>query len=115
MIKRLVSLYRMGNVNQVLDPMEPRDPLNCDDILRKYGYALIMEMPLDYPKIKIWQRPDPHHETYYSYYAQICFGLDYYDEVCFDTWFDLIHFLQNYTGWIVNLEWINYIQANLEK
>jgi len=108
--------YKMGQFIEIDHPFEDElyKKMDFEKMLSTIGYHRYPAIRLpnfDFPNIEIWER-DPFDskdkELMYPFYGIISFG-DIGNDIFFEDWTNLLHFLQNYTSWVYYLHKSNEI------
>lgn len=112
------ALYRMGEFIEVDDPIEWDMSLDLSADLLNHGYKCGLTIGNeDFPYVQIWEGNvfNKSIELVYPFFGLIemqCLdGRDLY----FENWINVLHFLQNYTGWIKNLIEIEKGQLEIQE
>ena len=108
------TLYKKGEFIDVEDPIEWEKGMELNENLEKEGYrrGLILGNE-DFPHIQIWEADifRPEIELMYPFYALIEIGSLNGRDLFFETYWDVLHFLENYTTWAKNLDQIYNFQT----
>ncbi len=112
------TLYRMGTFLEVDDPLEWELNLDLSADLIKKGYKNAMTIGNeDFPYIEIWEADvfNRSVELMYPFFALVEMECIHGRDLYFENWISVLHFLQNYTGWVKNLIDIQKSQLELQE
>lgn len=96
----------MGQFIEVEDPIEWDMKLDLSTDLIKQGYKEGLTIGNeDLPYIQIWEGDiyNKSIELVYPFFGLIEMGCLNGRDLYFENWINVLHFLQNYTGWVKNL------------
>ena len=99
------TLYRMGNFIDIDDPIDwNQNDGEYEQNLRDSNYREKMRIGnSEFPYITLYENMRPNSSCLYEFYSLIemdgCSGYDLF----FESWINVMHFLNHYTTWSVNL------------
>lgn len=102
------TLYKMGEFIEIEHPFEDETQGVDEDYyryLQRLGYIKGFTLGSeDFPYIEIFEANvfKEDIELCYTFYACICIECLNGRDLFFQNWYDVLHFLQNYSGWVKN-------------
>ena len=103
--KMTATQYKMGAFIEIDHPFKDvKDGGDFDESLVSMGYRSTRSLCIpndDFPKFELWEKEpcESKKKLVYNYFSILSFG-DTGRDIFFDSWVDVLHFLQNYTSWI---------------
>lgn len=115
------TLYEMGLFLETDSPFDDYEKIPAEDFsdfLRRIGYKKSCHVGTeDFPFIEIYEADvfNKEIELCYSFYAIVSIDCMNGRDLFFFNWWDVLHFLENYSSWAKNLEEIQKIALEISK
>jgi hypothetical protein len=117
-MKGKAFLYKKGDFIEIEDVINWDLDWEFEEQLRKEGYrpGLTVGNP-EFPHMRVWQLDyfNNDAEVVYPYFASVEIGDITCNHLYFENCWELLHFLENYSGWALNLDKIERIYRDYEK
>lgn len=101
-------LYKKGEFIEIEHPFEEcfEKGNTFEGTIKEMGYettpSVNLNIEFSFPNIEIFEQRIPPRESQYPFYGAISITT-MIEDLFFENWVDLLHFLENYTGWIKNM------------
>lgn len=111
-------LYKKGDFIEIEDVIDWDLDTEFVVKLKQEGYRRALTIGHgEFPHMEIWQLDylNRDAEVVYPYFASVEIGDITCKHLYFENCWELLHFLENYTGWAVNLEKIHKIHHDYQR